>query len=39
VAGGLVVGLARVLCVIFASFAKNVGADVQGTTLLFCLVG
>jgi hypothetical protein len=27
------------LCVIFAAFAQNVGADVQGATLLFCFVG
>jgi hypothetical protein len=25
-------------CVVFAAFAKDVGADVQGGALLFCLV-
>jgi hypothetical protein len=34
VAGELVAGLR----VVFATFTKDVGADVQGTGLLFCLV-
>jgi hypothetical protein len=35
----LVVGLVRGLGVVFAAFAEDVGADVQGGALLFCLVG
>jgi hypothetical protein len=35
----LVAGLARSLRVVFATFAEDVGADVQGGDLLFCLVG
>ena len=38
VAGELVVGLVRVLRVVCATFAEDVGANVQGTSLLFCLV-
>jgi hypothetical protein len=33
VAGELVVGLVRVLRVVFATFAEDVGADVQGATI------
>ncbi|CAC9440428.1 hypothetical protein, partial [uncultured Gammaproteobacteria bacterium] len=33
-----VVELVAGLCVVFAAFAKDVGADVQGGALLFCLV-
>jgi hypothetical protein len=32
-------GLVWGLRVVFAAFAEDVGADVQGATLLFCLVG
>jgi hypothetical protein len=35
----LVAGLVGVLGVVFATFAEDVGADVQGGALLFCLVG
>jgi hypothetical protein len=35
----LVAGLARGLRVVFATFAEDVGADVQGGALLFFLVG
>jgi hypothetical protein len=34
----LVVSLVGVFGVVFAAFAKDVGADVQSATLLFCLV-
>jgi hypothetical protein len=39
VAGELVAGLGGVLCVVFVAFAQNVGTNVQGIILLFCLVG
>jgi hypothetical protein len=32
----VVVELVAGLCVVFAAFAKDVGADVQGGALLFC---
>jgi hypothetical protein len=38
VAVELVAGLVRSLRVVFATFAEDVGADVQGGALLFCLV-
>ncbi|SEH88627.1 secreted protein [Bathymodiolus azoricus thioautotrophic gill symbiont] len=38
-AGELVASLAGALCVVFIAFAQDMGADVQGATLLFCLVG
>jgi hypothetical protein len=31
--------LVRALCVVFATFAQDMGADVQGDGLLFCFVG
>jgi hypothetical protein len=34
----LVAGLAKVFGVVFAVFAEDVGANVQGIVLLFCLV-
>ena len=33
-AGELVVGLVRALCVVFATFAQDMGADVQGAGLV-----
>jgi hypothetical protein len=38
VAGELISGLAEVLGVVLVAFVKDVGADVQGVVLLFCLV-
>ncbi|SSC08580.1 hypothetical protein BTURTLESOX_2210 [bacterium endosymbiont of Bathymodiolus sp. 5 South] len=38
-AGELVAGLVRALGVVFAAFAEDMGADVQGVGLLLCLVG
>jgi hypothetical protein len=38
VAVELVAGLARSLRIVFATFAEDVSADVQGGALLFCLV-
>jgi hypothetical protein len=38
VPGELVAGLGGVLCVVFVAFAQNVGTNVQGIILLFCLV-
>jgi hypothetical protein len=38
VAGELVASLVRALCVVFATFAQDMGADVQGAGLLFCFV-
>jgi hypothetical protein len=39
VAGELVAGLVGALGVVFAAFAEDMGADVQGIGLLLCLVG
>jgi hypothetical protein len=36
--GELVAGLDGVLCVVFAGFTEYVSANVQGASLLFCLV-
>jgi hypothetical protein len=38
VAGELVAGLVGALGVVFAVFAEDVGADVQGVGLLLCFV-
>jgi hypothetical protein len=38
VAVELVAGLVGALGVVFATFAEDVGADMQGGALLFCLV-
>jgi RHS repeat-associated protein len=35
----LIAGLVRGLRIVFAVFAEDMGADVQSTALLFCLVG
>jgi hypothetical protein len=34
----LIAGLVHGLRIVFATFAEDVGADVQGGALLFCLV-
>jgi hypothetical protein len=39
VASELVSGLVEALGAVFTAFADYMGADVQGTGLLFCLVG
>jgi hypothetical protein len=36
--GELVAGLVGNFGIVFAAFAEDMGADVQGATLLFCLV-